>query len=406
MKRAFEGGQQTCSLARVQRIAIFRALQLGDLLVAVPAMRAVRHCFPQAEITLISLPWAKTFAQRFHYYIDRFVAFSGYPGLKEVPVDAERTRNFIEEQRAYGYDLVIQMHGSGQISNPCVLAFNARMTAGYYEGTQPEGLTFAAPYVSKQHEITRNLELVALLQQQSQSGYALKGRQQINDLESEAIKEREGATGCASDNSTFDTYLEFPLFESDTAEASMLLQSVGAEHRPRIGLHPGARPSARRWPAEYFASLADELIQRFDAQIILTGSTDEETTAQSVLTHMQTRDNRIVNLVGKTSLGGLAAILGQLDLFISNDTGPAHLAYAVHTPSITIFGPADYQRWAPLDRHMHEIVRHPVACSPCTHWDCPIDHRCLRGLMPTMVLSIAQKFLWERAHLTHLSFTG
>src|SRR5690349_24840032 len=90
--------------AAPRRIAIFRALYLGDLLLAVPALRAIRHGYPDAEITLIGLPWAASFAERFGAYVDRFVAFAGYPGLAEVPVVPARVAAFLAEQRAYGYD--------------------------------------------------------------------------------------------------------------------------------------------------------------------------------------------------------------------------------------------------------------------------------------------------------------
>src|SRR5579884_4104749 len=92
-----------------RRIAILRALQLGDLLVAIPAFRAIRNRFPDAEITLIGLPWAASFVKRFAHYIDRFVAFAGYPGLQELPFDAQRTAHFLAEQRDYRYDIIIQM---------------------------------------------------------------------------------------------------------------------------------------------------------------------------------------------------------------------------------------------------------------------------------------------------------
>ena len=338
-----------------RRIAIFRALQLGDLLQAIPAMRAMRAGFPGAEITLIGLPWAESLVQRFHRYLDRFVEFAGYPGIAEVEIIPERTRRFLDEQRAYGYDLVIQMHGSGRTSNRFALALGAKVTVGYYEGKRPEGLALGAPYPHDQPEVFRNLGLAKLL----------------------------GCQAC-------DPSLEFPLSRQDHAEAAALLRMLPRANRPWIGLHAGARPPARRWPAEYFASLADHFARRFDAQVVLTGNSDEEAIAHSITERMATKP---INLVGRTSLGGLAALIGELDLFVSNDTGPAHIACALDTPSITIFGPADYRRWAPLDQKRHLVVRRPVECSPCSYWDCPIDHRCLRWISPEMVIAAAENLL-------------
>lgn len=362
----------------IRRIAIFRALYLGDLLLSVPALRALRCHFPHAEITLIGLPWAASFARRYGHYIDRFVEFAGYPGIDEVPVDSAYTEHFLAKQRHYGYDLVVQMHGSGRTSNPFVLSLNGKVTAGYYEGTAPTGLTYEVPYPHDQHEIYRNLGLAALL-------------------------------GCTS----LDPRLEFPLFDEDHAEAATLLRTLPRANRPWIGIHAGARPPARRWPAEYFAAVADELVRRFDAQILLTGSLIEEAPIQAMVNHMKTKPG---NLVGHTSLGGLAALISKLDLFISNDTGPAHIACAVNTPSITIFGPADYARWVPLDTMRHTTVRHPVTCSPCGYWECPIDHRCLRWISPEMVLNVAQgiikdapymirKHMYETLEDSHMAYT-
>src|SRR5438270_13527449 len=96
---------------QIERIAIFRALYLGDMLLAVPALRSIRAGFPDAEITLIGLPWAADFARRFSHYIDCFVEFAGYPVIAEVEADPVRTWPLFEDQRTFGYDLVIQMHG-------------------------------------------------------------------------------------------------------------------------------------------------------------------------------------------------------------------------------------------------------------------------------------------------------
>ncbi len=370
-----------------RRIAVFRALHLGDLLLAVPALRAIRTQFPHAEITLIGLPWAASFAHRFSRYIDRFVEFAGYPGIAEIEFDAERTREFLVEQRAYSYDLVIQMHGNGQTSNACVQAMGSRMTVGYYPKTcQMETTTnvgaalarppvplkissteqtgggrakaapmLAMPYPDEAHEIERNLGLARL-------------------------------TGCHN----LDPRLEFPLLGEDYAEAARLLYRLPRADRLWIGIHAGARSPAQRWPVEYFACIADILANHFHAQVILTGGHAEKATVQAVAQRMK---SPYLNLAGATSLGGLAAIISELDLFISNDTGPAHIANAVDTPGITIFGPVDPKRWAALDQLRHPFVRHPVACSPCTYWECPIDHRCLRRLSPEMVIAPAEKLL-------------
>ena len=112
---------EATKLAAHTRIAILRALYLGDFLLAVPAFRAIRRQFPEAEISLIGLPWARSLVRRFAHYLDRFVEFPGYPGIDEVPVCPERTARFLEEQQAYGYDLAIQMHGSGRTSNAVVI---------------------------------------------------------------------------------------------------------------------------------------------------------------------------------------------------------------------------------------------------------------------------------------------
>ncbi len=377
----------------MKRIAVFRALQLGDLLVAVPAFRALRQRFPDAEITLIGLPWAATFVQRFHCYLDRFVEFVGYPGIDEVPLDGERTERFLVEQRAYNYDLVLQMHGSGCASNPFVLALDASRTVGYYDKT-PAGLTLEVAYPVDQHEIHRNLNLVKLLMQQDASVGTDLSRPGggVGQHFGERNRCRHVASPHPQDaiNRSLQTQLEFPLFADDYAEADALLRSFLQDGKRVIGIHPGARPPARRWPADYFATVADALARRFDAQILLTGGPGEEQMVQAVMDAMHTP---AVSLAGKTSLGSLAALISRLDLFISNDTGPSHIACAVDCPSVTIFGPADVRRWAPLNRQRHSVVRHLVACSPCGYWECPIDHRCLRWLVPDMVLMVATEML-------------
>jgi len=338
-----------------RRIAVLRALYLGDLLCAVPALRALRGGFPTAEITLIGLPWAAAFAQRYARYVDRFVEFAGYPGLHDIAADPVRTERFLAEQRAYGYDLVVQMHGSGRTSTPLALALGGRATVGYYEDAPPAGLTLGAPYPDDRSEVLRNLDLAALL-------------------------------GCPADDPT----LELPLYAADCAEAAELLRPLAAGGRPWIGLNPSAKARTRQWPSERFAAVGDYFARQWGAQVVLTGGPGDEPLAAAVAERMAAP---ALNLAGRTSLGALGALVAALDLLVSNDTGTAHVARAVLTPSVTIFGPGDLGRWGPLDRRLHRVVREPVACSPCTYQECPIDHRCLRWIAPARVIATAEALL-------------
>ena len=102
---------------RPERIAIFRALMLGDMLCAIPALRALRGTCPAAQITLIGLPWARSFVERFSQYFDEFVEFPGFPGLPEREFDTRRFPDFLKVVQSLRLDWVVQMHGSGSIVN-------------------------------------------------------------------------------------------------------------------------------------------------------------------------------------------------------------------------------------------------------------------------------------------------
>jgi ADP-heptose:LPS heptosyltransferase len=345
----------------VRRVAVVRALYLGDMLLAVPALRALRHRFPGAEITLIGLPWAESFARRYSRYVDRFIPFVGYPGIAEVEVDQPRVRAFLRAQRAWRYDLVVQLHGSGRASTPFALALRGRMTAGYYEREWQAGLTYGAPYPDAGPEVLRNLGIARLL-------------------------------GCAD----LSPRLEFPLTQPDRDEADELLRGLDGRG-PLVGLHTGARAPSRRWPASRFAQVADALASQ-GARIVLTGDASELTTVREVADRMSTPP---LIAAGRTSLGGLAALIARMGLFISNDTGPAHLAEAVGTPSLRLVGPADPARWASLDTRHHPYLRVDVGCNPCPHTDCPIDHRCLLRLEVDDVVAEATHLLALSHHPVH-----
>lgn len=150
----------------IRKLAVFRALQVGDMLCAVPALRALRAALPETRITLVGLPWAEQFARRFHKYIDDFIAFPGHAAFPEQAVNEALLPAFYEEMQKRRYDLALQMHGSGQISNQIVGAFGAKEIAGCVAGATPEsrfdGQAFLR-YPERGSEPERLLQLIEFL---------------------------------------------------------------------------------------------------------------------------------------------------------------------------------------------------------------------------------------------------
>ena len=157
-------GMPALDFAGMRRIAVFRALQLGDMLCAVPALRALRRAAPHAEIALVGLPWAAGFVERFSMYLDRHLCFPGYPGMPESEPDAAALPGFFAAARERKFDLALQLHGSGGLSNPLALGLGAARTAGFYAAGDPcpDPTTYAL-WSEQEHEVLRYLRLLQLL---------------------------------------------------------------------------------------------------------------------------------------------------------------------------------------------------------------------------------------------------
>lgn len=162
-----------------------------------------------------------------------------------------------------------------------------------------------------------------------------------------------------------------------------------------VGVHPAkkiialgvgsANSRAKRWPAKRFASLNDKLQTELDANVILMGSKDEFEMSEAV---SRLCSKPPVMLTGKTDLAQAVAILGEVDLLISNDMGLAHIAPAVGTETIVLFGPTNPETTRPFSDHA-QVVRKVVECSPCMLRDCPIDHRCMTRISGDEVFEAA-----------------
>lgn len=306
---------------RPNRIAIFRALKLGDMLCTLPALRAIRAAWTEAEIVLIALPWAKEFADRFSRYLDGFRPFPGFPGLPECPADIGRIPSFLAEMQAEAFDLAIQLHGSGRLTNPIVELFGARRCAGFFQAGEycPDPHTFL-PWPERGLEIRRLLLLTEFL----------------------------GAPAMGEE-------LELPLHPSDLQRLQNVASEVNLRPGTYVCIHPGASVPERRWPAERFAAVARTLARR-GARIVLTGVAGEEPLARSVSRQLP---GACLDLVGRTDLGSLGALLAGARLLVCNDTGVSHLADALRVPSVVISTGGNPDRWAPVNSRRHRVLCRP-----------------------------------------------
>src|SRR5204863_265417 len=126
-------------------------------------------------------------------------------------------------------------------------------------------------------------------------------------------------------------------------------QGLGRQ-RPLVGLHPGAKAPARFWESHRWARVADQLSFQHSAEVVLLGGPGEEAIADEIQQHAQ---HPLRNLAGRTTLSALAAALTRLDLLIALDSGPGHMAAALGTPSVVIYGPGNPVRWRALDQAKH-----------------------------------------------------
>ena len=141
-----------------------------------------------------------------------------------------------------------------------------------------------------------------------------------------------------------------------------------------IGVNPGSTyGGAKRWLPERFAEAADRLAGQFNAKVLIVGARGEEPLAQSIAARIRAKT---VVLSGKTSMRELMAAVKRCSVFLTNDTGPMHIAAAFGVPVVAVFGPTDWRTTAPFGAG-HTIVRRPVDCAPCLLRECPIDHRCM-----------------------------
>ena len=361
----------------LSRILVIKLADIGDVLTATPALRALRESYPQATIDLLLTHHTRAVMQHSRLVnnlipSDNFRFFSPREALK--PHLLKEGLLVLGQVRRRGYDAVAVLHHLTTRSGAMKYATIARVSgARIIAGLDPGGrrarfLTHAVPDLGFGgcHEIDYWLQVVNLL----------------------------GASGDKRE-------MELAVSDADRAWAELMLTVSVPAQQPLVVVHPGSGgfSTARRWPAHNFARVADSLAEN-GAQIILVGT--EGDGAEAVKAALQTTP---FDLTGQTTLHQLAALLHKADLFIGGDSGVTHVAAASSVPLVAIFGPTNATAWGP-DGPTRMVLQAEIPCAPCAYVEHQVGLRfgceartCLKLVTPDQVLAVANRLLAkQRCH--------
>lgn len=350
-----------------RRVLLFRLERIGDLLMTLDAIGAVRRLLPDGELHLVVGSWNAELAGLIPA-VDR-VETLDVPWLSRgrAPTPPGALAAQAARWRREGFDLAINFEPDIR-SNLLAAASGAARRVGFASKGGGAFLTHPHLYDPSAHVAANALRLV--------------------ERTLPSFSRRANATGQADESPVpceppaASSPLRIP--EHAHARAERLL-AARDRPGPLIGLNPAAGRAVKEWPAERFATAAARLAERTPATFVLLGTAAERAHADAV-TRALPASIRPVDLVGRAPLVDLAAILQRMALLITGDTGPMHLAAAVGTPVLAIFGPTDPRRYAPL--HTHSTVIHAdLWCRPCNRVRRP-PARC-RGVTPDCLTGVS-----------------
>ena len=331
---------------------------LGDAVMALPAIADVRRAFPDRQIVVAARPSVAP-------------VFLLSPGVDRVMTLEWRGKAF--DRRAFRND-VMQVRQTG--ADTALLLPNS----------------FGAAWLVKRAGVPERW------------GYATDARR---PLLSRAVRRprrsmHQGAyyqhltRELGMTSGPLDPALIVPAEAIESARA-LLVERGWDNARPLVVLAPGAAyGTAKRWLPSHFGRLATAVIVDRGAQCVLVGSERDRDTTRWVLSEVDDgAKGSVIDLTGATSLHVLAGVVRLAAVCVSNDSGAMHLAGAVGAPLVALFGPTRERETAPLTRpeSRAEVLINPVWCRPCMLRECPIDHRCMRGLSPETVFAAVERLM-------------
>ena len=351
--------------AAPKRILVLRLERIGDLLMTLPALADLRTLAPGAEIDLIVGSWNADLARaidpvtRMQSLDAAWLARENQGSTLPSLIRAARHWRHAE------YDLAINFEPDIR-SNVILAASGAAWTAGYRSSGGGSLLDVAIDYDNQAHT-TDN------------------ARQLVSTVFHTALPDDVSPT------------LVVP--SESHQNASRLLFEVDAD-APLVGIHASGGRAIKQWPSERFAEVGRRLADATGATIVLTGLSGDRGFVEQVKSALP--PSRVVDIAGHADLLTLAGILERLDLLITGDTGPMHLAVAVGTPVVAVFGPSTPARYGPRGPY-DRIVRVDLPCSPCNRIRLPpercVGHTpdCLAFIGPEKVVEAARAVLDESA---------
>jgi heptosyltransferase-2/heptosyltransferase-3 len=352
-------------------LLVIRPDHLGDVLFTTPALSLLRAALPRAHITAMVGPWADRILQG-DPAVDS-VLTCAFPGFTRQPKGSVwspyvELNDYAKKLHSWRFDAALVLrrdHWWGAL-----LAYRARIPRriGANHPAVAPFLTAALDHTASGHEVLHNISLIRFL----------------TPAQAPVGQELDMA----------DLPLAFNLTEQDHAFAAAVLHEDSAW----IAIHPGAGAPVKRWRPHAWAQVISALAHETGARILLTGSAHEAVLCNEIAAQLEPSP---LILAGQTDLGGLAAIYARCRLVMGPDSGPLHLATAMGTPTIHLFGPADPASFGPWgDPARHRIVTLGIGCSPCRHLDWPeaelANHPCIWAIPVEHVLDAARALLMIR----------
>jgi lipopolysaccharide heptosyltransferase II len=322
---------------------------VGDAIMALPALRAVRTRFPDAEISVLARPYVADI-YRDQQICDHLIDYDA----QGMHAGISGREKLSAELRARKFDVALLLQN----------AFDAAWLA--WRANIPERIGYACDgrsfLLTKPLAVPRPGEIPA-----HETFYYLE------------LLRRAGWLDSVPDES----FIAMTVPEEKRARAAESLIKAGARpHALRVAIGAGASyGSAKCWPPGRFAEVANRLQSQSDADVILFGTAAESAVSNAIASEMPRPP---IDLTGKTTIANLLALLSQCHLFIGNDSGAMHVAAAVGLPVVAVFGPTDPLGTAPVTARCTVVQEKPY-CSPCFLRRCPTDHRCMTKVTPEMV---------------------